>query len=214
MKVYTIIAGVNGVGKSSLTGVLSRVRSDLGMIIDTDSIEATPQIETCLDAGVNFTQETTLSGVRTLKTVQEARARDYRINLYYVAVSSAEESLERIANRVRKGGHDIPEEDVRRRYNSRFADLLKILPYCDTAQFYDNENGFQFVAEFRNGALLQVGGYCPKWLSELSEKLVLAWDSDFTKVTEAEREQIKHAEESGFVSDEDIDWDDLQKYDC
>ena len=69
MKVYTIIAGVNGVGKSSLTGVLSRVRSDLGMIIDTDGIEATPRIETCLDAGVNFTQENTLSGVRTLKTV-------------------------------------------------------------------------------------------------------------------------------------------------
>ena len=38
MKVYTIIAGVNGVGKSSLTGVLARDKSDLGTIIDTDSI--------------------------------------------------------------------------------------------------------------------------------------------------------------------------------
>ena len=49
---------------------------------------------------------------------------------------------------------------------------------------------------------------------EFIKRLVLAWDSDFTKVTETEREQIKHAEESGFVSDEDIDWDNLQKYDC
>ena len=49
---------------------------------------------------------------------------------------------------------------------------------------------------------------------EFIKRLVLAWDSDFTKVTEAEREQIKHAEEIGFVSDEDIDWDNLQKYDC
>ena len=182
MKVYTIIAGVNGVGKSSLTGVLARDKNNLGTIIDTDSItrqhggsklngakEAIRRIQSCLDAGVNFTQETTLSGVRTLRTVQEARARDYHINLYYIAVSSAEESLDRIANRVRKGGHDIPAEDVKRRYNSRFSDLLKILPYCDTAQFYDNENGFQFVAEFRNGELLQVGDYCPGWLKELRE---------------------------------------------
>ena len=180
MKVYTIIAGVNGVGKSSLTGVLSRDKSDLGMIIDTDSItrqlggsklgggkEAVRRIENCLNSGVNFTQETTLSGVRTLKTVQTAREKGYRINLYYVAVNSADESLRRIENRVRKGGHDIPAEDVKRRYQSRFSDLLKVLPYCDTAQFYDNENGFQFVAEYRNGELLPVGDYRPEWLAEL-----------------------------------------------
>lgn len=82
-------------------------------------------------------------------------------------MNSADESLRRIENRVRKGGHDIPAEDVKRRYQSRFSDLLKVLPYCDTAQFYDNENGFQFVAEYRNGELLPVGDYRPEWLSEL-----------------------------------------------
>ena len=170
MKVYAIIAGVNGVGKSSLIGILMQINSTLGMIIDatnTDEDEAVRRIENCLNSGVNFTQETTLSGVRTLKTVQTAREKGYRINLYYVAVSSAEESLRRIENRVRKGGHDIPAEDVKRRYASRFSDLLKILPYCDTAQFYDNENGFQFVAEYRNGELLPVGDYRPEWLAEL-----------------------------------------------
>lgn len=40
MKIYTIIAGVNGVGKSSLTGVLVGETSDLGVIIDTDKITA------------------------------------------------------------------------------------------------------------------------------------------------------------------------------
>lgn len=170
MKVYTIIAGVNGVGKSSLIGILMQINSTLGMIIDatnTDEDEAVRRIENCLNSGVNFTQETTLSGVRTLKTVQTARENGYRINLYYVAVNSADESLRRIENRVRKGGHDIPAEDVKRRYQSRFSDLLKVLPYCDTAQFYDNENGFQFVAEYRNGEILPVGDYRPEWLAEL-----------------------------------------------
>lgn len=78
MKVYTIIAGVNGVGKSSLTGVLSRDKSDLGMIIDatnTDEDEAVRRIENCLNSGVNFTQETTLSGVRTRLKLSKPRGK-------------------------------------------------------------------------------------------------------------------------------------------
>lgn len=47
---------------------------------------------------------------------------------------------------------------------------------------------------------------------EFVKRLVRAWDSDFTKVTDAERERINHAEESGFISESDIDWDNLEKY--
>lgn len=47
---------------------------------------------------------------------------------------------------------------------------------------------------------------------EFIKRLVLAWDSDFTKVTPREREQIDLAERSGFVDDSDIDWDNLDKY--
>lgn len=46
----------------------------------------------------------------------------------------------------------------------------------------------------------------------LEESLVLAWDPDFTKVTPQERESIEHAENSGFISETEIDWDDLGKY--
>ena len=42
---------------------------------------------------------------------------------------------------------------------------------------------------------------------EFVKKLVLAWDPDFTKVTAEEVERIKTAEESGFISDNEIDWD-------
>lgn len=48
--------------------------------------------------------------------------------------------------------------------------------------------------------------------NEFVKRLILAWDSDFTKVTDAERERINHAEESGFISESDIDWDNLEKY--
>ena len=44
---------------------------------------------------------------------------------------------------------------------------------------------------------------------EFIKKLVKAWDPDFTKVTPEEAQQIKAAEESGFIADSDIDWDNL-----
>ena len=183
MKIYTIIGGVNGVGKSSLSGVLSAESSDLGIIIDTDKITAEiggdkikggmiaiKRIDDCLNKGVNFTQETTLSGVRTLKTIQKARELNYFIRLYYVGVSSSSESISRIKNRVKKGGHNIPAEDVERRYKKRFEDLAKILPYCNEVRFFDNENGFADIAEYKNGSLIAKGN-SPKWLDELKEYL-------------------------------------------
>lgn len=51
-----------------------------------------------------------------------------------------------------------------------------------------------------------------KFAQEFIKKLVLAWDPDFTKVTPQEEALIKAAEESGFVSESDIDWDHLDKY--
>ena len=47
---------------------------------------------------------------------------------------------------------------------------------------------------------------------EFIKKLVLAWDPDFTKVTSEEAAHIQEAESSGFLSDEEIDWDHLSKY--
>lgn len=183
MKIYTIIGGVNGAGKSSLSGVLSAENSDLGVIIDTDKITAEnggdkikggkiaiERIENCLKMGVNFTQETTLSGVRTLKTIQKARELNYFIRLYYVGISSSAESISRIKNRVSKGGHDIPPEDVERRYKKRFDDLIKILPYCNEAVFFDNENGFTEKAEYKNGKLITKGENIPEWIKELERR--------------------------------------------
>lgn len=182
MKVYTIIGGVNGAGKSSLTGVLRAETTNLGQVIDVDKITASlggdrlaggrvaiRMINECLSKGVCFTQETTLSGQRTEKTARRARELGYFIRLYYVGLDTSTESLKRIRNRVEKGGHDIPCNDVLRRFGSRYEDVKRILPYCDEATFYDNDNGFTAVGEYRNGEVLQLGQKCPGWFSELQE---------------------------------------------
>lgn len=184
MKIYTIIGGVNGTGKSSLTGVLRAKTADLGHIIDVDKItasmggdkyaagkKAVEKIRECLDKGYSFTQETTLSGMRGESTVRTAKERGYYIRLYYIALNSVEDSLDRIANRVRRGGHNIPEETVRRRFSGRWDALLKVLPYCDEATFFDNNNGFIEVASYQNGELTVLMPNPPAWVEELRGKL-------------------------------------------
>lgn len=184
MKMFTIVGGLDGAGKSSLTGVLRAETTNLGQVIDVDKITASlggdrlaggkaaiRMINECLSKGVCFTQETTLSGQRTEKTARRARELGYFIRLYYVGLDTSIESLKRIRNRVEKGGHDIPCNDVLRRFESRYEDVKRILPYCDEATFYDNDNGFTAVGEYRNGEVLQLGQKCPEWFAGLQEAL-------------------------------------------
>ena len=180
MKIYTIVGGVNGVGKSSFTGVLKERSTDLGMIIDVDKITAEmggsalaggkaalQKINDCISRGVSFTQETTLSGYKTEATAKQVKDLGYHERLFYVALDTAAESLTRIENRVKRGGHDIPHDDVMRRFSGRWEAIAKVLPYCDEAEFYDNDNGFVKVAEYRNGELRPVGQLRPQWLIDL-----------------------------------------------
>lgn len=180
MRIYTIVGGVNGVGKSSFTGVLKERSTDLGTIIDVDKITAEmggsalaggkaalQKINDCISRGVSFTQETTLSGYKTEATAKQVKDLGYHVRLFYVALDTAAESLTRIENRVKRGGHDIPHDDVMRRFSGRWEAIAKVLPYCDEAEFYDNDNGFVKVAEYRNGELRPVGQLRPQWLIDL-----------------------------------------------
>lgn len=47
---------------------------------------------------------------------------------------------------------------------------------------------------------------------ELIERLVRAWDPDYTRLTPQESQELAQAESSGFVDEDDVDWDDLSKY--
>ena len=180
MKIYTIIGGVNGVGKSSFTGVLKERTTDLGVIIDVDKVTAElggnvlaggkaalKKIRECIDKKVSFTQETTLSGYKTEATAKEVKELGYQVRLFYVGLDTMEESLQRIENRVRRGGHNIPADDVQRRFQGRWEAVAKVLPYCDEAEFYDNNNGFVKVAEYRNGELRRIGNNTCSWIDEL-----------------------------------------------
>ena len=178
MKIYTMIGGVNGAGKSSLLGVLRAERTDLGIVIDAGELPPScdsngiepptaPQIASALASGVSFTLETTLSGEHPKSLCQKAKAAGYHIRLYYVGLNTPEESIQRIQNRAARGGRGTPEKVVEADFSHRFEDILKVLPYCDEAKFFDNDNGFVLVAVYRNGQILPVGEALPVWLTQL-----------------------------------------------
>ena len=177
-KVFTLIAGVNGVGKTTFVKTIQNRHSDLGFIINPDTLarkfggnlaggkEALKQIEYCIANGIKFAEETTLSGNHIVKVIQRCKDNGYTINMIYIGLNSPEESLSRIANRVKHGGHNIPENIVRRRYKEICRSLTKVLPLCDYAEFYDNENGPEKIAVYSNDEIRQLVEAYPEWMQE------------------------------------------------
>ena len=60
------------------------------------------------------------------------------MHVFYVGLASADAHIERVRQRVRAGGHDIPEADVRRRYSRSLINLVHLLPVLTELRVYDN----------------------------------------------------------------------------
>lgn len=74
----------------------------------------------------DFGFETTLSGRTYARMMKDMRLAGYRIELFFLWLPSADMAVSRVANRVRQGGHHVPEEDIRRRYNSGQRNLFEL----------------------------------------------------------------------------------------
>jgi predicted ABC-type ATPase len=154
--VLTIVAGSNGSGKSTLTSS-SRAKF-LGVpVLDPDAVSKSLQemldghhseieagkkvlrlAEEYIATKQSFTAETTLSGRTYLTMAMRAKNLGFNIVVFFVGTSSIEINLERVRDRVKKGGHDVPEEDQRRRYPRTLKNVKKLLPMADLAVFFDN----------------------------------------------------------------------------
>jgi predicted ABC-type ATPase len=87
----------------------------------------------------NFAFESTLSGRTYLRMMKRWKVSGYRIELVFLSLPSVEVALQRIAVRVRQGGHDVPRADVVRRFNrswKNFQSMYRIL--ADKWAVYDN----------------------------------------------------------------------------
>jgi predicted ABC-type ATPase len=183
---FLIVAGVNGAGKSTLTASRPDDLS-LGPVLDPDvvarvlnpanyqgsAVEAGKQVlaeaNECLRQMRSFAVETTLSGHTYLRMLQNAKARGFRTHLVYVGLANAELSIERVRIRVRLGGHDVPEQDIRRRYERSLANLKTALLLVDSASLFDNSDaiGYKLVAIANHGEITWLAP-APGWAKLLA----------------------------------------------
>ena len=152
-----IIAGPNGVGKTTFAReflphyvkCLEFVNPDL----IAQGLSPFDPSRSAMDAGrvvlgrfrdlilrkADFAMETTLSGRSFLTLFHKMKRQGYELHLFYLWVSSPELALMRIADRVRHGGHDVPEREVRRRFSRSLKNLFQLYaPILDSWRIYDN----------------------------------------------------------------------------
>ena len=190
-KIFTIFAGVNGAGKSTLYNSPILEKEKLGVRINTDEIVRTLRLwenqidqinagrmaiklrKDCIDKGISFNQETTLTGNSIIKLIDQVKEKGYKVHLFYVGVNSPEIAKERIAGRVKKGGHDIPSETVEKRYYESIENLKIILPKVDLAEIYDNSKFYTLAITKNEGIIRLQTRELPEWLKDISKEFNL-----------------------------------------
>lgn len=171
-----VVAGPNGCGKSTLTRI---IRFSGTEVIDPDAIardmvsgtlgqagrEALRRRHAALGAGRMHLVETTLAGFGALRHIEAARTNGYRIELYYVCVDSPDLALDRIQTRVASGGHDVSEQEVRRRFARSLDNLPAAIARSDLVRLYDNTNPDEphFEVAARSGSAWWIAEFLPDW---------------------------------------------------
>jgi predicted ABC-type ATPase len=128
-----VVGGPNGAGKTTLSVKYTSELNAVYVGADKIAFEISPDdpakanvaagrkfIETINDhilAGDSLVVETTLSGRSYRRLIETARKADYRVSITFVFVDQADTCVARVKQRVRKGGHHVPEQDVRRRFS-------------------------------------------------------------------------------------------------
>ncbi len=94
-----------------------------------------------MESAKSFGLESTLSGTTYAKLLNQAKSTGYQIEIHYLWIPSPALAIRRIAQRVKMGGRDIPEADVRRRFTRSWTNLIQLCgPLADTWQVWDNRN--------------------------------------------------------------------------
>lgn len=186
-RVCHVVAGPNGSGKSTFAlrflpdyaGSIEYVNPDLvaqGLSptdIRLSAIKAgkltLARIAELIAAGESFGFETTLSGRGHLKLLADAKARGYEIHLYYLWMPVAAMLPVRIRHRVLDGGHDVPRDDVMRRYERSRENLRDYAALADKVYVFDatrtnldliwRRNGTESVLSAARVETLKKGGW-------------------------------------------------------
>lgn len=163
----TVLAGVNGAGKSSIAGAYIRAaggdyynpdeftRSILHSNPGLDPTEANALawtrgkelLEHAIAEDTDFVFETTLGANTISKLLARAATEGMAVKIYFVGLASVEHHLRRVAARVANGGHDIPETKIRERWENSRLNLIRLLPHLSELMVWDNSAETDFSTD-------------------------------------------------------------------
>ena len=152
-----VLAGVNGAGKSSVVG--SRIRElgmqyfnpdeaavelveEFGYSLDEANARAwtagKEQLEEAIAGHTDFAFETTLGGNTIPLLLGKAADSGFDVRIWFVGLASVAQHLARVRARVAAGGHDIPEEKIRERWDGSRRNIILLMPHLTELRVYDN----------------------------------------------------------------------------
>lgn len=151
------LAGPNGAGKSSIAARLLRGALGVREFVNADTIAAglsayrpetvaaaagrimLGRLRDLAEQRTSFAFETTLAGRGHARLLGELRAAGFHTHLVFLALPHVDLAIARVAERVRLGGHHVPDEVVRRRFRAGMRNLMRLYPaVMNTGQVYDN----------------------------------------------------------------------------
>ncbi len=155
-----VLAGTDGAGKSSVGGAMlsqfgvpffnpdhaaRRIRSANAGVTQEQANsaawhEGTRLLRRAVDERLNFAFETTLGGHTITALLEQALTGGLEVWVWYVGLSSPELHIARVRARVSRGGHNIPEERIRHRYDRSRLNLIHLLPALTELWVYDNSD--------------------------------------------------------------------------
>lgn len=167
MKKLYIISGCNGAGKTTASYTILPEILECDEFVNADEIakglspfnpESTSiqagrlmllRIKSLLNKGENFAFETTLATKSYAKFIEQAKQLDYKVSLLFFWLNSQELAVKRVQIRVEEGGHNIPEDVIRRRYENGLKNFFKrYKPIVNDWMFINNSgDSYEIIAE-------------------------------------------------------------------
>ena len=155
-----IIAGPNGAGKTTASYTLLPEMLNCINFVNADEIARglspfspnavdvqaarimLKRIDELLLQKADFAIETTLATRSYVQLVKRAQVIGYKVHLLFFYLESPEQAIQRVAQRVKEGGHSIPEDVIRRRFQRGIDNLINLyLPICESVTIWNNMHG-------------------------------------------------------------------------
>lgn len=184
-----IFAGPNGSGKSTITNILRDAADFPTNYINPDEIALTltennpnrkayqaatiaeEQRQNYIEQRESFAFETVMSHPSKLELMKQARISGYQVELVFVATDDPEINVTRVIQRVVEGGHDVPADKIRERYNRTIELLPAAVEIADRINIYDNSTAPQQVVTIENGQVTYQSEEIPNWVANTLTKL-------------------------------------------